>query len=82
MILAKYLDAEISGLLLQYDAAVTSRRLPPHFTAEKRLGPKFYTGVELSRVNRDNYHFETREAGRAMLADDTGREMREKSAGG
>ena len=35
------------------------------FHAEKGLWPKFATGIELSRIDREKYHGETRQAGRA-----------------
>ena len=65
-----YLDAEICGVLLKHDAARYEKEIAAAFPAEKNLGPKFHTGVELSRVDRDKYQAETRKAGQAMLASD------------
>ena len=47
---------------------VMKKEIAEAFRAEKRLGTKFRAGVELSRVDREKYHVETRQAGRAMLA--------------
>jgi len=66
----KYLDAEACGMLLLHDAPRYEKEIASAFRAEKELGPKFHTGIELSRINRDKYHAETRKVGQAMLADD------------
>jgi hypothetical protein len=63
-----YLDAEICGVLLKHDAARYEKEIAAAFHAEMNLGPKFNTGVELARVNREKYHAETRKAAQAMLA--------------
>ena len=65
-----YLDAEICGMLLKHDAARYEKEIAAAFRAEENLGPKFHTGVELSRVDHEKYHAETRTTGQAMLASD------------
>ena len=66
----KYLDADACGVLLEHDAARYEKEIAAAFRAEERLGPKFNAGVELSRVDREKYHLETRQTGQAMLASD------------
>ena len=55
-------------MLLEHDAAQYEKDVAAAVRAEKREGPKFFAGIALTRVNRDKYHADTRQVGRAILS--------------